>query len=299
MNIGYRLKPPSKVVQVSLAFAKRHRDRQAVRGDKPLRQKQVDSLYAALEGDAFAPSNTWAVADCLADGQCYRVNGKHSSTAIVRFAEDYPERPLPTVQFQEYECDTIEDVVSLYETFDRLDAAKRAPDIIGEYQAAHPKLKTIPNKIVTEALSALSWLEYGDDFTKKGTIKERFVLVKEKAEFCKWLHELKTGKKGRNLISRLGVTAAIYLTWEADKDEAAKFWQLVMDATGTLPRKGDRKLNVFLMKTVTGGNKARGQDQASTHKFAACCLHGWNAWRRGADTDLKYYGNTGELPKAI
>ena len=69
-----------------------------------------------------------------------------------------------------------------------------------------------------------------------------------------------------------------------------------------ISHKASQKLRNYLMDTVTGRgqsfNGSARSDISSNREVYVKCIHAWNAYRRGKNTDLKYHAQS-PIPKAV
>jgi len=136
------------------------------------------------------------------------------------------------------------------------------------------------------------------DQASKHTASERASLLIRHVDFVCWFNDICHGgnaNNGQSLFCRGPIAAALYATFEKDPEAAAKFWTSVRDETGKDPSSPERMLPRFLLKSSIGlaraakGGDGKGKQNAGRREMYVKCIHAWNAWRRGAKTDLKYY----------
>lgn len=298
--MGWTLKERPKTMRVTRALARQYAEMEPVPHDRPLSERRLAVYQQLLKQGLFRPV-TWAAAFCKATGGTYRVNGKHTSTMLSGL-EQLPEF---YVVVEEYLCDTLEDVVQLYATFDSKMQSRTASDINMSFAGTVPQLAGMHRRFVNTAVSGLSWALLGERCAHSQPA-ERAELLLEHTDFVLWLHDLFCGggvtiTTSAKHLARQAPTAAIFVTWQKNKADALSFWTAVRDETGEKPDFPDRKLAKYLLNTASdkgmGGRYKVSSRVAVPREMYAKCMHAWNSWRSGEDTDLRYYADK-PLPTA-
>lgn len=263
-------------------------------GDRPLSTRRLEIYRAMIEQCTFRPC-TWAIATTRDTEESFRVNGKHTSTLMSQF-ETLPEL---YVTLEEYVCDTVEDVARLYGTFDSRMATRTSRDINYAFASAIDELKHVRQKAINISVTGMSWFKYRAAAHLKPAA-ERAELLAEHKSFVLWVNDIIAGdpKAHRHLL-RGAVGAAMFATWLKSQKDSTVFWIAVRDETGTKPSCPDRKLAKYLstISIATSSSRYSQKQSSSTAEMYAKCLHAWNAWRRGEQTDLKFYASA-KLPEA-
>lgn len=233
----------------------------------------------------------WASVTCRDTKETYRVNGKHTSTLLSQMNGEAPKNIKLYVE--RYEADTLEDVASLYATFDAKWSARSSGDINRAFAASVPELDDVPSRIINNCVTGMSMATWGMGYGKNPADQRAQFAISE-AGFITFANDLVEGCEStpKHLI-RGPVLAAMYLTWKKSKASAGEFWKLVATGEGKVGSP-DRKLEKFLLTTkVNFGCGARSDGAvASSREILVRCLHAWNAWRRGESTELRYYANS-------
>lgn len=297
----WKLLGTPKIVKMTPAIAKEFKAMEPAPGDRDLADNRAEKLKAMVVAKNFRPC-VWAKAYCKETGKTYRVNGKHTSNIM---AELNGETKGLFAMVELYECDTLDDLAKLYATFDSRVSVRSTGDINRSFSRAIVELEGVVSATVNVAISGLSRAIWGEKYSRVTSPEQRAELLRANTDFILWIDSLFHGisNKDRNAIRRAPVVAAMYLTWQKDKKAANEFWTLVRDGSGAKHTSGDRRLNKYLLTTVVASgainkNRSTAQGLAPGCEMFVKCIHGWNAWRRNAVTDLKYYANA-ECPKVI
>lgn len=290
----WRLLDKPKTVKVTKKLAKEFSEMDAAPHDRPLSERRLQVYRRILKEDGFRPVS-WASAICKETEGLYRVNGKHTSTMLANM-DVIPEF---YAVIEEYECDTLEDVAKLYATFDSSTQSRTARDIYMSFAACVPKLRGVAARTIGNAVTGMSYyLGIGID-GKRNQAAERAELLLEYPEFVVWLSKLfssvTAGEAARQRsdsghLQRGPVCAAIFGTYLKAKERALEFWTEVRDETGDTPNLPTRKLARYLLTVGvdTGGGSKRLRPVPPREMYVKC-LHAWNAWRKGDNTELKYH----------
>lgn len=279
-----------KVVRATPALIEEFSTMTMAKQDRPLKPQLLASLRAKVLKGEFL-STTWAAAKCNQDGRTYRVNGKHTSTLFSQMNGELPKGTEVTLE--RYECDTLEDVAALYARFDPRGSVRSHGDINRIYQSTCEELEGVQTKIFTNCVTAIAYAENETAYSSVPAEVRASNAVKHK-DFVLWVQDLFGGesKEARHLL-RSPVIAAIWKTYNKNKEAAGKFWKLVKTGDG-LPGCPTRKLErLLLSSSISMGRGATHRKQVSLgqREMYVKCIHAWNAWRTNKATDLKYHAD--------
>lgn len=236
----------------------------------------------------------WAAVFCKETKQTYRVNGKHTSTLLSQMNGEAPKDIK--IYVERYECDTLEDVASLYATFDAKWSARNAGDINKAFAASVPELDGVSLKIINVCVTGMSMSMWGGNYGQYPADQRAQFIISE-SDFIVWANTILAGdqRKVKHLL-RGSVVAAMYKTWKVAKSESSEFWNAVLIGEGKVGSPERKLEKVLLTTSVNAGKGALGLKTASPREIIAKCIHGWNAWVSGSSTDLKYYPKA-DLPE--
>lgn len=290
----WKLLGTPKVVRITKKLAEEFRDMTPSPGDRNLSDKRRSRLQSHVTKHTMRPC-VWAKVYCKADSKTYRVNGQHTSTVM---AEANGEAKGLFAFVELYEADSLEDVASLYSTFDARFNSRSQNDLNRSFSHSVETLDDIPGPIINVAISGLSFALWGESGSAAAAPETRAALIPANAGFILWLHD-RTSELGKDIriVKRAPITAAMYRTYEKDKKAATEFWDAVIHGSGSDFRSPDRKLHKYLLGTAIRSSSTERQ-RAGRREMYVKALHAWNAWRRGASSDLKFFANA-EDPKVI
>lgn len=250
-----------------------------ISGDRRLDPKRVSHLETKV-ADGLFHSPSWAVA--FYAGKKYRINGKHSSHVLAKVNGHFP--PGLFVTIQQFQCDTYDDLVTLFEQFDAAWSTRTKGDRINVHKSVHPELEKISPTTcavavtgITYALSEDGRMQIGDD--------EQTRLIHEHIGFVLWAKDF----VGIRRMRRIGVIAAMFATRRRDAEWAAEFWKYVRDESHERADHPTRTLGEFLKLSVLDKNDRHTGKPWTTRAFYVKSIHAWNADREGRRTDLKYH----------
>lgn len=280
-----------KTVKVTREIAQEFADMDPVPQDRPLSERRLAVYRKALKEGLFRPVS-WGKVYCVETDTVYRVNGKHTSTLL----SSIPVIPEFYATIESFRAETLEDVARLYSTFDSRSQLRTATDIYRSFAASIPELSQLPSRVLSLAVGGIGYSKHQDSYNSY-PVQERAEILFDEVDFVVWLNEYLEGGGGHSSngvrhVSRIGVAAAIYLSHRKSKRESERFWLAVRDETGETPRVPDRTLAKWLTVMSVGvghGAKKVQSRQAKTREFFVRSIHGWNAWREGRTTDLKYH----------
>lgn len=282
------------VVKGTPGLAKRFAEMEPCPEDRNMKPRIMQYLRNAVLDGQFRTCE-WAEAYCKETKKTYRVNGKHTSHIFSQLngqAGDW------TVVLTKYECDTLEDVAKLYSTFDRRDSGRTTGDINRVFQMSDPDLAEIAHRTVNLAVTGIAMAMWEDAAHQK-TVEERAELMFAHHNFVIWLNKMFYNEDVKHLW-RGPVVAAMFKTFQKAQGAATEFWTAVRDGTGAKPTTPDRRLNKYLLSASVGHGRytTRLPGRAGRREMFVKCLHAWNAWRKGEDTNLNYYASA-KTPAAV
>lgn len=277
-------------VKCTRPLVQRFYDMPAWDGDRDLKHRITRTIAQLVRSNDFRVAS-FASAYCKEDGKEYRVNGKHTSHVLAEMNGDFPKDLYANVE--RHECDTREDVAKLYATYDNPAHNRSNIDIYQAFAAAHPDLIGTPKMILSVCASGIAYSIW-EDAIYQHQREERAGLLVASPEFvvsCAAL--LKGTKKAVGHVRRSPVVAAMFRTFSKSRKQSEEFWSLVRDGSGPKHTSPDRKLYAHLMQTSVGRGRGADKDkvQEQHREMYVKCIHAWNAWRGGNDTNLAYHSD--------
>lgn len=257
--------------------------------DRALSERRLEVYEKIIREGGFRPVS-WAYTTCGETNGTYRVNGKHTSVLLSRL----PDTPELYVVIEQYHCDTLEDVARLYATYDSKMMMRTVGDINRMFASCVPELSQVHHRTVNLVISGVAYSQHQQEYIRIPPAERAEAIITQK-EFALWLHELLGGghqeTKGHGHLRRMPVVAAMFLTWQKDKEQAMTFWSAVRDETGPEPDLPDRRLSRFLLTHGPANHKTTDRPsryRVSDREFFVKSIHSWNAWRRHERTNLRY-----------
>lgn len=266
------------------------------KNDRVLRPSRLAMLSRKLEtGDFFAPK--WAVA--YLNGKKHRVNGQHSSTALTQCNGHFPSGM--DVLIDEFHCDSEDDLADLFEQFDNPASSRTSAEVVSGrirlrdwascYQEIHVRTAVSAAMLVRGLSNSIGNMRLNNPRFQDYTKAFAEILDADR----EWVEWYATAKKTTSMKMRC-IAAAMYSTFRADRDDCENFWLEVADGTNPDPANPSRVLQQFLLRVEPKVSPER--RQFGERGLYSKCIHGWNAWRRGERTNLKY-SEASPIPQAI
>lgn len=287
----------SQSVPVTTELAVSFRDMKPCPGDRPLNTARLKAIRIEVADRMFS-SCVWAYAKCKEDGECYRVNGKHTST---EFSDNLPDYPVE-ITVEVWECDRLQDVKNLYATFDSREAARTQSDVNAAIACGEAGLEDIDLKTLNVLVGGVWFRNHRGAKPGGHTARERSECIRTEKPFFKWFKGMQEGKGAfvecRKKFLRVPVVAAMYETWSFQPQLATEFWSLVRDETGASPDQADRTLGRFLDTAYLRSEKNKYAASANAREVYAKCIQAFNAWKRQRPLKTLRYTPGTELPIA-
>ncbi|GAF85187.1 unnamed protein product [marine sediment metagenome] len=261
------------------------------KNQRPLRPMWVNDLTNKMREGLFTSGH---IAVAIYNGEKYLVNGQHQChSAII-------SKMRPDVIYEEYRCDTMDDVSLLYGQFD------------------NHKSRSLQNLVAMEMEAlGLDWPRRVGSLVVSGAAMREGIGAKSKDVKVPLLKKyLPSGKQIKNILTdvddgdtlnsyrhltRAPVIHAMILTLEKSQSDSWRFWVDVRDGEGMKRVQPQYKLREFLKESnFDKGRGASGNNRRTVgqHEMTSRCIIAWNAYRKNITTNLKYHP-TKPIPRAV
>lgn len=287
----WKMQEKPKTVLASKALVKEFFEMEPAPHDRPLSENRLRVYEKLLKAGEFRPV-TWASALCHETNCIYRVNGKHTATMLSKLD------PIPDfhVTIERYVCDTLNDVASLYNTFDSKLASRTTRDMNLAFAATIRELDNVPERFIHYTVTAAAVLKQGLEKAKDIPPAEKAELLIDAYPFAVWLTKLMPSgtRSGTSYyhLSRTPVVNAMMATWNRAPQKAEEFWSLVISEEARTPDHPTRQIGKYLLRVALAGGATTGHSRNRTlvtpREIYVKCLHAWNAWRKDEPTTLRY-----------
>ena len=250
---------------------------------RALNQRHVQKLENEMNEGTFNIGSIATAAERYADFVKVMVNGQHQCHAVINTGKQIK------VVYQVYDVFSPRDLSLLFRKFDNNFVRTLAQKSLVEARALDMDW---PPKIVSLITSGIRYkTEPGSGKKAAGDVAiEELQNHLKVGEFIRRLF-VGADKKPRHLM-RGPVVHAIMLTWEKSQGDTLTFWTQVRDGEGLKKADPSMILRDFLMTTSVGyGQGLKDVKLVSMHEMVSKCVTAWNAFRKGARTDLKYYSS--------
>jgi hypothetical protein len=244
--------------------------------ERALDRRRVKELVGRIKGGVWLPCS-WATV--IYDGAKYRMNGRHSSEAILEAGSYLPERV--GIHLDHYRAEDRESMAMLFRQFDARFSARTKQDISGAYQGLVRELETLSRSKSKAAIEGIGWYQRAvlrEPMPSNEAIYELFFFPTY-YPFLKWFDRIITSKT-RELLPR-GVVGAMRATYLTSESGAQEFWPHVAKQDIT----DDNDPRSFLGQELQGVLENKGKNKEGVSLAAAdyyCkCVKAWNAFRFG------------------
>jgi len=264
-------------------------------GERPYDPKRTEWLKQRFySGMFYAP--TFATFTFRKERRKLRVNGQHTSTMLCQLTKDeFPKDK--NVLMVEFEGDTEEDLIVAFQQFDQRESGRSTADTYWSHLAKHPDLlkdSSVIRDRVSKIVDGMAFA-YSSVYGNQGVAgaHERAKLIHVHPEFVRDGCRVMTTK----LLSSRPVVAAMLTTYTKNRKALEDFWVQVRDETHPDSTHPTRVLSRWLVEAKSN-TSARKAEKLTPRGIYACCIHAWNAFRRGTSTALRYYKGS-ELPEPV
>lgn len=254
----------------AVAMAEKHKSLRAAPVERDLDPKHVAELAKRVRA-GLAIAFNWATAQF--DGNTIRMNGQHSSLAVLECGDDLPARMA--IHVDHYEADNTVGLGLLFRQFDsRLSARSRA-DVAGAYQGLVPELAVLGRKRVKLGVEGIAWYTRAIEKlpTASGDDLYTSLLQPVYHPFLAWLDTVLSIKTPE--MEKAPVVAAMYGTFLQSQTGAQDFWSHA--AKDDLADDSDPR--AVLSRELVRIKEER--EPVAPAAYYAKCVKAWNAFREG------------------
>jgi hypothetical protein len=251
-------------------------------GQRDVRIPHLNLLCEEIENGKFLTGDIAMVRMRNGFGECrFLVNGQHQLKAVIRTG-------IPiVVVYQEYNCETDEELSDLYRRFDN-HAARTLADVVRPEAVALGLTwkKNVINLVVTAAT-------FFDGMSKKS--RSKVDKVKELANYIRegeFVDSIILDSKKQRFMMNAAICRAMIDTWHRDRAKAKVFWMDVRDGINLPENSPALVLRNYLF--LRSGRRS-GAQQEKREAYVKC-IHGWNAFILGKKTSLAYFHES-PIPK--
>jgi hypothetical protein len=257
----------------AVALAQTHQALPHSPTERELDGKRVDELVSRLRKGLLLPC-CWATVSFA--GTTYRMNGQHSSHALLAASDEIPEQVV--IHLDHFETDTPEGMGALFRQFDARFSARSKQDVAGAYQGLVPALAEVSRRTAKLGIDGIGWYRRSIEQLPVPSDDELYqhMLLETYHSFLRWLDHILSNKTRE--LERVPVIAAMYRTFIASESGAQEFWLEV--AKGNLTDDCDPRSVLSADLIRLRERKSGGKSPAPAEYFAKC-IKAWNAFRAG------------------
>jgi hypothetical protein len=204
----------------------------------------------------------------------FRMNGQHSSKVLVDLNGSFPEGL--NVHLDTYEVETQDDLANLFRQFDNRKSGRTPGDVAGAYQGLQPALEGVSRPSAKIAVEGVNWwYRYVEGApAKKGDDTYSLFGDTRLHPFIGWVGDVFSIKTPE--LKRQTVVAAMFGTFEANEEEAKKFWAEVSRGGVEFEENHPTTvLDAFLKALIEDKRKL---DLKPANLYQAS-VYAWNAYR--------------------
>jgi len=266
------------------------------KGQRPISTKWVNDLANSMREGLFLSGHVGlAIYKNNGASEKYLVNGQHQLQAAII------SKSQPDIIYEEYLCETMDDVSLLYRQFDN-HKTRSLQNLVGMEMEALG-LTDWPVRIASLIVTGAAMKEglFGAHKNVKVQLLKKYIGIGKHIKNL--FTDIPEGswQKETNHLRRGPVLHAMLLTLEKSQADSKLFWVDVRDGEGLNRAQAQYKLREFLKESnFDRGRGASGNNRrtVSQHEMTSRCITAWNAFRTNSKTRLTYYPGK-PIPKAV
>jgi hypothetical protein len=257
--------------------------------DRAIKKHRTKHLQKCIDSGTFRPP-TWAFVVCRATGKTYRVNGQHTSSIYHEMFSNKRNVTPVSVTIEEYECDEIDDIPSLYSTFDNHASVRTAYEINQITAGTRPALIDVIPTMINVCVTGMTYGTWKERFSAHDA-EEKAGLIVDNVEFILWYADLMENKIDKRMapLRRGGVVGAMFNTWKINPAAADKFWREVKNESGPNPEDQTRRFMRWLQETRQRIHNPNPDYEGTSirQNYSVSILY-WNHHHDGVPTIVRY-----------
>jgi hypothetical protein len=246
-------------------------------GARQLKPKHLEYLRQRIT-IGWLTSFKWARATIKGRPGIWRVDGYHSAAVLCELSEEeFPKGRF--VHMDYYECTMLLGVADACAQHDVKISVRTSRDVSSLYQAAEPKLEAISKSWATLAINGIAWYDRNIDHVVVGVAEDKYRGFHDirKHSYLQWFGQELLPNKSE--LQQVGVSAAIWATYQANEIEAKRFWGAV--AHGGDDNAPAAVLDSFLRRAKEKQIKVGKGNRLGGGNYYQACIFVWNAFRKG------------------
>jgi hypothetical protein len=251
-------------------FAGRHNGLPQSPTERELNPDRVKKLKEAIAEGRAIPFN-WALVRFV--GKDYRMNGQHSSRAIMEFDGDLPDGL--SVHLDKFQADTKQGMADLFRQFDARWSSRSKTDVSGAFQGLQEQVASCDRKKAQLAVEGVAWYRRNIEKVPVKSGDEVYDLFFEESlhSFVNWIDETLSVKTPE--MKKSAITGAMYGTFITSESGAREFWDKVAMNNVADDSAPSAVLSAELVKSK--------EDKVPLAPGIcyAKCVKAWNAFREG------------------
>jgi len=245
-----------KIFKLTIEHVIERQEANLIPGERPFKKARLQFITDLLSAGSFYRAD-FAYAKCDEDGKTYGINGKHTGNCLYAChtnneMPDFPEGiPLCVERF---ECDTIDELSTLFDNFDNPQSNRTAGEKLGTQIAkSYEKLDGIDEVVIRNALKGVNYsrsMKRNPDEPKvKNWDLGELLQDNEICDFCSFIQGFKDDSwKGWKVAS---VCAVMYSSWRENEDASQLIWGEALNESNDSESSDSRKF-VNKMRTESG-----------------------------------------------
>jgi hypothetical protein len=258
----------------AVAAARAHQELPHGPTERELDPKRVANLIERIKAKHWLPCQ-WATVNF--DGTKYRMNGQHSSSAMVEAAEELPDKV--SLHLDHFDAATAEGMGMLFRQFDARISSRSKLDVSGAYQGLIRELASLSKKKVKLGIEGAAWFERAIEGLPVQSGDELYEKLLRPAyhPFLRWVNGILVHGKTREL-EKVPVVASMYEMFLRSESGAQEFWSHV--AKNDLADDSDPR-SVLSRELTDAIDPEKAAARFKPVEFFAKCRKAWNAFRAG------------------
>ena len=207
----------------AIEYAAKHAGLTLSEIERKVDEGRVKKLAEKLRLGIVLPFN-WAVVKY--QGKLIRMNGHHSSRAIMEVGSEIPAKL--SFHMDSFEAETDQDLVSLFRQFDQRWSSRSVLDICGAYMGINPKLLGSKRELMKVAADGISWCKRTvlNEPAPKGDDTYDLLTDEIYTSFFQFVNTHITPAFSKILMKR-EIMGAMWQTHEVSQSGASRFWGAV------------------------------------------------------------------------
>ena len=287
-------------ITLDLKRAEHYVDLPVFPGERRVAEGHVQLLVDEMRrGNFNATVVQLATALLTSDGRTYKVNGQHTAWAVA-LMQQFEEGYSIEVRELHYEVDTIDQLRTLYASFDR-GRPRTGTHLAKVHVAGTPQTEGIPDRVVQNLIAGMRLWQTANPKSKECRLTPEQIATLIRQHYPETFRLVAlfatTHQEAKTIMRKAPVMAAMLATYDKLPSRAHEFWEPVATGLGFTSKSDARYRLRDLLQTSGLRSDTQTRNGVDAESMYRLCILAWDKWRTDAPVEILRTPKTRTKPK--